>query len=132
LKNAGEPLYPLPRKKIETIGWRPSGQLLVSIRCISPKSSATVVAVQARGREPLRHKPETAPSPGTHPLGRAYTFAGLGTSVSCLATYSLGTLFHIIGKKLNIFCHILTKKQYRCGKRPLDKLGPAYRRAAQP
>jgi hypothetical protein len=45
------------------------GQPLVSIGRISTNSSATVVAVQARSGEPLRHRPETAPSPGTHPLG---------------------------------------------------------------
>jgi hypothetical protein len=55
--------------EIET-GSRPrSNQPLVSICRISPNSSATVVAVQARGGEPLIHRLETAPSPGTHPLG---------------------------------------------------------------
>jgi len=36
---------------------------------ISPNSSATVVAVHARGGEPLCRRQETAPRPGTHPLG---------------------------------------------------------------
>jgi len=45
------------------------GQPLVSISRISPNSSAAVVAAQARGGEPLCRRPETAPRPGTHPLG---------------------------------------------------------------
>jgi hypothetical protein len=74
-------------KKSRPVAVFVSDQPLVSMDRISPNSSATVVAVLARGGEPLRRRPETVPSPGTLHCRRANTFAGPGTSVSCLATY---------------------------------------------
>jgi hypothetical protein len=50
--------------KIEISGWHPKGLLLVPICRVSPNSSATVVAVRARGGEPQWHRKETAPRPG--------------------------------------------------------------------
>ena len=46
-----------------------TGQPLVSIFCISPMSSAAVVADQARGGEPLQLQTRDGPSPRNHPLG---------------------------------------------------------------
>ena len=76
----------LPPKRNRDQGPAFWGQPLVSILRISPFSSTTVVAALARGGEPLKCRLETVPNPGTIRWGTANTFAGFGTSVSCLAT----------------------------------------------
>jgi len=56
--------------EIEISRGRLLGLLPVSICRVSPNSSATVVAVLARGGELRLRRQETAPRPGTHPLGK--------------------------------------------------------------
>ncbi len=73
----------------------------------SPYSSAAVVAAQARGGEPLHRRQEAVPCPGTRRWGRAYTFAGRGTSVSCLATYKPRRSCTYNGNRRKYFCLLL-------------------------
>ena len=65
---------------------------------------------------------EDGPKPRNPSAGGGRTHSpGLALPSLVWLPNSLGTLFYIIGKNLKNFCHILTKKQYRCGKKPLDK-----------